>query len=234
MSSRIIRSTNLAFQKLGRFKFNPAPPSPHVPVPVSPLPPPLENNPAMHWPDAPAVDEQSELILIRANLRAAEIEKEAYEKGFAEGRKAGSAADETIAEALLSQYSASLEQLNKLRRDIFANSEREVIRLALEIGRKVVKREISIDDEIILTLVKVALNRVAGQALVTIRVNPKDYEIIEKHHSALPGAGPLNETVKLVEDPLIGRGGCVIETEGGTVDARIEEQLSQIERGLFE
>jgi len=44
----------------------------------------------------------------------------------------------------------------------------------------------------------------------------------------------LSESVKLVEDPLIARGGCIIETESGTIDARIEEQLREIERGFFD
>jgi flagellar biosynthesis/type III secretory pathway protein FliH len=68
---------------------------------------------------------------------------------------------------------------------------------------------------------------------VTIRVNPRDFQIIERHH-ATRSSSPLSEAVKLVEDPLIGRGGCVIETESGTIDARIEEQLREIEKGFFE
>ena len=169
-----------------------------------------------------------------ARLKVSEIEKEAYEKGFAEGQKAGGEVGEKMAEALLRQYAASVEALNRLRSELFATSEREVIRLALEIARKIVKREVAIDEELILALVKVALDRVADQALITVRVNPKDHAVIERHHAALPDANSLSESVKLVEDPLIGRGGCIIETESGTIDARIEEQLREIERGFFE
>jgi flagellar assembly protein FliH len=179
-------------------------------------------------------EDQAELTLIRATMRATEIEKDAFEKGFAEGRAAALQAAQAVVDSMLGKYAASLDQLNKLRREIFASSEQEVIRLALAIARKVIKREIAIDDELILTLVKVALNRIAVQTLITIRVNPKDYDFIQRHQAALPGAGPLNETMKLVEDPLIDRGGCLIETESGTIDARIEEQLREIEKGLFE
>jgi type III secretion protein L len=55
---------------------------------------------------------------------------------------------------------------------------------------------------------------------------------MERHRTA--EAGSLSESVKLVEDPLIARGGCIIETESGTIDARIEEQLREIEKGFFE
>lgn len=183
--------------------------------------------------DPSTVNQQCEQMIEDARLKVSEIEKEAYEKGFAEGQKAGSEVGEKMADALLQQYSASLNALNSLRSELFTTSEREVIRLALEIARKIVKREVAIDEELILALVKVALDRVADQALITVRVNPKDYHAIERHR-ADAGTGALSESVKLVEDPLIARGGCIVETESGTIDARIEEQLREIERGFFE
>jgi len=176
-------------------------------------------------------------MIQEAQLRVSEIEKEAYEKGFGEGQKAGMEVGESMGETLLKQYSSGLETLNRLRKELFSTSEKEVIRLSLEVARKIIKREVAIDDELILTLVKVALNRVADQTLITIRVNPRDYQSIERHRTAGIGVADnaaAGESVKLVEDPLIARGGCVIETESGTIDARVEEQLREIERGFFE
>jgi flagellar assembly protein FliH len=187
--------------------------------------------------DPSSVEAHCEQLLQEARLKVAEIEKKAYEKGFAEGQKAGIEVGERMGEALLKQYSANLVALNKLRKDLFATSEREVVRLSLEIARKIIKREVAIDEELILTLVKVALARVADQAMVTVRLNPKDYHSIERHHAAgISGSdvGTLTESIRLVEDPLIARGGCIIETESGTIDARVEEQLREIERGFFE
>ena len=184
--------------------------------------------------DPTNVQQQCERLVDEAQLKVSEIEKEAYEKGFAEGQKAGSEVGEKMAEATLQQYAASLNALNSLRSELFATSEREIIRLALEIARKIIKREVAIDEELILALVKVALARVADQALITVRVNPKDHHAIERHHAATPETAALSESVKLVEDPLIARGGCIIETESGTIDARIEEQLREIERGFFD
>jgi flagellar biosynthesis/type III secretory pathway protein FliH len=182
--------------------------------------------------DPTSVHKQCERMLEEARLKVSEIEREAFEKGFAEGQRAGSELGEKTAEGLIKQYAASLEALNRLRTELFATSEREVIRLSLEIARKIIKREVAIDEELIHALVKVALDRVADQALITVRVNPKDHHAMERHRTA--EAGSLSESVKLVEDPLIARGGCIIETESGTIDARIEEQLREIEKGFFE
>src|SRR5262245_59415026 len=137
--------------------------------------------------DPLSAQEQCEHLLQEAHLRVSEIEKEAYEKGFAEGQKAGMEVGESMGEALLKQYSSGLDALNKLRRELFSTSEKEVIRLSLEVARKIIKREVAIDEELILTLVKVALSRVADQTLITIRVNPRDYQTIERHRLAGTG-----------------------------------------------
>jgi flagellar biosynthesis/type III secretory pathway protein FliH len=256
MSSRIIRipasspdskdapsaaAPSEELPRIERFRFRPAGYTADSQAPVV-AEEPQQTNPSLMAAsslaslDPGSVQEQCERLLQETRLKVSQIEKEAYEKGFAEGRKAGSEVGEKMGEALLNQYSAGLDALNKVRKELFAAAEREVIRLSLEIARKIIKREVAIDDELILTLVKVALARVADHAVITVRVNPKDYHSIERHRAA-GGNGSdaaLSESVKLVEDPLIARGGCIIETESGTIDARVEEQLREIEKGFFE
>ena len=139
-----------------------------------------------------------------------------------------------MVEAVLKQYASTLDELKALRRNILSSSEREVVKLALEVGKKVVKREVTIDEELILALVKVTLARLADQSVMTVRVNPKDYQSILQHRSSSAHRESLHEGIRLLEDPLITRGGCLIETESGIVDARVEEQFREIEKGFFE
>jgi len=164
----------------------------------------------------------------------AQLEKNAYEHGFREGQRSVNVTGEKALASTLEKFSKSLEELKSLRRSILSTSEREVIRLALEIARKVVKREIAVDEEIIVTLVRVALKRVSDQTLITVRLNPVDLSVVKRHQSLGNTADVLNEGIRLAEDPLISRGGCVIETESGLVDARVEEQFREIERGFLD
>ncbi len=164
----------------------------------------------------------------------AQLEKNAYEQGFREGQKSINESGEKAAATMLEQFSKSLEELRSLRRGILSTSEHEVIRLALEIARKVVKREITVDEEIILTLVRVALKRVSDQTLFTVRLNPKDYSVVKRHQAMGNAADVLSDGIRLAEDPLISRGGCLIETESGLVDARVEEQFREIEKGFLD
>jgi flagellar assembly protein FliH len=240
MSSRILRPNQSDTKKIGSFTLayasksdvviasHDAPPLPHRPVD----PPPESVEVAQV--KLTQAEQEAESIVRQAQDNAAQIEKEAYERGFGEGEKAGKEIGEKMAESLLKQYTARLVELNELRKQIFINSEREVVRLSLEIAKKVIKREISIDEEVILTLVKVTLNRLSDQAAVTIRLNPKDYHTMLDQQASKTPLGRGNEGIKLIEDPLISRGGCVIETESGIIDGRIEEQLREIERGFLQ
>ncbi len=241
MSSKIIRGGNSELKQISVYQLGYANRSEVVvPTHEAPTPPPrlAESAPSPDLSErlnAQLAQAHSEAgkIIQAAQDQAAAIEKEAYERGFSEGEKAGRETGEKMAEAILKQYSGRLDELAQLRKNILSGSEREVVRLALEISRKVVKREITIDDELILTMVKIALNRLAEQTAVTIRLNPKDYHVMMERQSSNPLLGAGNEAIKLIEDPVISRGGALIETESGIIDARIEEQFREIERGFF-
>jgi len=227
MSSRVIRSGTSTPEVAVPLKFDSVRSGPYsTPIPqcVTVIEAPSEDRSA---------DSSGETLQNSTHV-IAQLEKNAWEQGFREGQKSVSETGEKSASSMLEQFSKSLEELRSLRRGVLSTSEREVIRLALEVARKIVKREITIDEEIILTLVRVALKRVSDQTLFTVRLNPKDCSIVKRHQSMGNAADILNDGIRLAEDPLISRGGCVIETESGLVDARVEEQFREIEKGFLD
>ena len=246
MSSKIIRADNQQLARVSRFDFGVlamASASAAVPVtaPLVEAHPPADAAASSEQPGRQTTaaelghaNDEIELMLRQARMKASEIEKEAYEKGFSEGERAGRETGEKMVEAVLKQYTQTLEELKGLRHNLLTGSEREVVRLSLEVAKKVVKREVCVDEELILALVKVALSRLADQSLMTVRVNPKDCQSI-LHFRVSPGhRDSWHDGIKLVEDPLITRGGCLIETDSGVIDARVEEQFREIEKGFFE
>jgi flagellar biosynthesis/type III secretory pathway protein FliH len=243
MSSKIIRLENAEQKEISTFQLGHAnrcevvvpTHDPPPPLPTRPSePPPVSDLPEKSNAQLEQTRSEAEKIIQAAQAQATAIEKEAYERGFGEGEKAGRETGEKMAEAILKQYAARLEELTQLRKSILSGSEHEVVRLALEIAKKVVKREVNIDNELILTMVKVALNRLAEQTAATIRVNPQDYRLMTDRQSAHSARGSANDGIKLIEDPMISRGGALIETESGIIDARIEEQFREIQRGFFD
>lgn len=106
-----------------------------------------------------------------------------------------------------------------------------MIRLVLEIAKKIVHREVSVDREIVMTLVRIALKRIGSDTAATIHLHQDDFNTLDaRKHEFLTGE---NGIINLVVDRSISRGGCLIETKLGQVDARIGEQFKEIEHGFF-
>jgi len=167
-------------------------------------------------------------------IDVAQIEKSAYENGFRQGEKAGMEIAEKKVAVLMRAYSEAILALGKQRSALYTQVERQVVKLALEAAKKIVHREIHADREIVHTLVKVALSHVAEKSAVTVRLHPTDYNFILDHRSELTGDAEGGRDVELLSDKSIQRGGCLVETECGNIDARIEEEFKELERGFFE
>ena len=115
-----------------------------------------------------------------------------------------------------------------------ARQQRDIARLAVAVAGKVIHRSVEEDPEIVLAIARAAISRTEGTRSVVLRVSPKDMELVLLAHDELVKSSPDLRNLKVVEDPRIERGGCVVEMEVGHVDARIDEQLSEIERAFVE
>ncbi len=164
----------------------------------------------------------------------AAIEKTAYESGFRQGEKTGMEMAEKKIESLMSRYADAVLEIGKVKAGLYSQVEREVVKLAVEIAKKIVCREIQADPDIIQALVRVALGHVAEKSAVTVHLHPTDYNFVLEHRSELSPGGESGCEVVLLADKSIERGGCLVETECGEIDARIEERFREVERGFFE
>jgi flagellar assembly protein FliH len=170
---------------------------------------------------------QAEQIIADAQARAAEIERAACEKGLAQARAQIEGELSAGVEDLRAQMAATIERIAGLEAEIFTQAEKNLVHLALEIAKKIVRREVHVDQEIVLTLARVTLARLAQHVVARIHLHPEDYKFIAAR------ADQLGNSVKLIEDAAIERGGCFIHTEIGDFDARLEHQFAEIERGLL-
>lgn len=128
-----------------------------------------------------------------------------------------------------SQFQETLAELASLRTALAARSERELVRLAIEISKKIVHREVTTDKEVVVTLARMALSRLQNRTVARVHLHPDDFDHVNAHLERLEG----KHSIELVNDPSVQTGGCLIETELGDVDARIEQQFSEIERALL-
>lgn len=177
-----------------------------------------------------AAQAEAERLLTEAQTRIPQIEQEAYEKGLAQARAKIGEEIAAAASDLREQLAHTLTELEPLYALIASRAERDLVKLALGIARKVVQREVTTDSDIVLSLARVALERLHPRAVATVLLHPDDFEYVKAHRQAMSS----NSAVEIVADTAVGRGGCVIQSEHGDIDARIEQQFASIERGFFE
>lgn len=127
------------------------------------------------------------------------------------------------------EHIALLEkEIAKVRGDL----EKLLIPVALKAAKKIVGREIELSETAIVDIVANILKSVSQHKKVTIYVNKRDLEPLEQGRSRLKEIFESLEVLSLRERADIARGGCVIETEGGIINAQLENQWSALERAF--
>lgn len=179
---------------------------------------------------------QAEIASLRA--RIAQLEQEAQQQeqreqqAFAAGYRKGESDGQEQAAARLNpvieQFARTVAELSQMRRRLRREAEQDVVKLALAIGRRIVHREMSIDPEAILGVVKAALAKLEGREVDRVRVSPEDAEIVRRHLDQLGRPG----RIEVIADNRLGRGSAIFETARGNLDVSVETQLEEIQRGL--
>jgi flagellar assembly protein FliH len=160
----------------------------------------------------------------QAEARVEAAAREAYQRGYADGEAAARAALEPV----LGRLAQSLEQLSTLGHRLRRQAEADLVHLALAIARRVLRRELSADPEAVAGIVRAALDRLQGQEVQRVRVHPALEEALKR---ALRQVGaPASLTV--IADRGCQPGDVILETAHGDLDASVETQLQEIERGL--
>lgn len=166
--------------------------------------------------EAEKIRGEAESVMADAKKRR----EEELRRGYAEGESKG-----------LAKVTEKLLELERLRERFYEGVELEVIKLSMAIAEKVIGKLAAENQELIKVVVRQALEKVLGDRIV-IRLSPED-------HKALIAEGcdfrdSLDRTKRLVfrEDESISRGGCIVESEVGTIDAQLELQLDAIRKAL--
>lgn len=171
----------------------------------------------------------------------AQKEADAVRRGAEEeGRRQGLEAVQQMVDKRLGEQLATLgPALEKVVRDIqdarhawLTYWEKSAVHLSAEIAKRLIRRELSRQPEITLSLVREALEMVAGGSHLRIHLHPKDHETLSPAvESLVKELGGLGDA-EVVADPEVTAGGCRVETAFGAIDQQFESQLARIEEEL--
>jgi flagellar assembly protein FliH len=154
--------------------------------------------------------------------------RQAYQSGFQEGKTAGKAEADTAVEAELKRLAQLIAGVADVRTRMLRQAESDVVKLSIEIARRILRRELTIDPSAIEGLIKVALEKLEGQEIYRLRVHPDHEKIVRE---CIERQGNIGQ-IEIVGDPTQQRGDALFEIGRGTLDASIDTQLREIEQGL--
>jgi len=171
-------------------------------------------------------------IISKAKVEAEEIKKKAHEEGFKIGIEDGFKEGKREIELLTSRIQEITSYIVNKRNEIIQKSEREVVELALEVIKKILKEITQNERDIVIRQIKYALSKLAGETKFIIKVNPADLEITASHKEEFIKLIEKNGDVKIFEDSFVEPGGCIVETDTTTIDLKIFSQLQEIEEKI--
>lgn len=161
----------------------------------------------------------------------AATEQVAYERGRQEGEKALSEQLMRQRGELIELQNGVLKSLNESVNKVANECEGAMVALALEIAGKLVA-DMPISSEMVEGAVREALASVEQNSKLTVLLNPMDYELLQTANAPVLLTDIGGEKMKFQSSPQVTRGGCMVNTNFGVVDARRETKLDALKQSL--
>ncbi|NWF51685.1 MAG: hypothetical protein HXY47_01210 [Nitrospirae bacterium] len=170
------------------------------------------------------IDVENKLYM---NQKLEALEREAYEKGFMAGEKAGFSVGEQKAIVLIEKIGALLKEVVSLKEQILKELEPEILELALSIARKIITKELSTNPDEIVEITKEALKKLTRSGQIVIKINPSLYDIFMKNKQEIL---EIHQDILFDTDPTVSHSIIISPKEEIVTD--IDEQLKNLIRDI--
>ncbi len=171
------------------------------------------------------IQQQQSAELERAKqAELAQCRKDAFQDGVKQGH------EEALNEIKKAndRLAHTLRDLIALKRRLRNEAESDVVKLSLAIAKRILHRELNADPDSIQGVVYAGLQKLQNREITKVRICPSAFNSVR---AALEKAG-VTPAVSIVPDPKLRNGDMIFETSLGELDASIETQLQEIERGF--
>lgn len=162
------------------------------------------------------------------------IRKQFSEEGYEQGYADGMAEAQKEAEEQLIQTRKIVDAAYIAKEQIISEAEPFLVRLSLDVAEKVIGRQIELDNTVIVDMVQRALERCHEMGLITILVKPEYFPLVQEARDELKQLVNEEMELKVLPDRTLASDGCVIRSQRGSIDARVDVQLNEIRQVLLE
>ena len=168
--------------------------------------------------------------IVELERQAEQRARESYQTGVREGeaQQKSQAAAELLRQ--LETWAGKVAELVDTRAQMLRQAESDVLHLSVEIARRILHRELTVDPAALESLVSVALRKLEFQEVHRVRVYPEFEPAMRTALQRFGGGSPI----EVVSDQSLERGGIVFEISRGNLDVSVDTQLKEIERGLID
>jgi len=180
--------------------------------------------------------EEADLIRSQAETEAMELKASNQKKGYEEGLKKAEEDIEADRLAAFQQSQELLEEARQLKIQMMRSSESDMMRLIMAIAKKVIASELTTNPYFIVNVLREAIDFLDHPDNITVYVNPQDLERILTitQSDSFFDIGSSDVNLDFRADNRISPGGCSLDSQGGSVDTRLETRISGVEQALRE
>ena len=173
-------------------------------------------------------------IVAEAQTQHDKIVSEARNEGFEQGSQEGFEKGSAEVERLIERMHKILEAVMQRREEILQDTESQIVELVILMARKVIKILSENQKNVIMANTVAALRKVKTRGTVTLRVNIEDVKLTTAHADEFIQHVENVQGITVQEDSSVEKGGCIVETDFGAIDARISSQLTELENKILE
>ncbi len=188
--------------------------------------------------DAAAIIEKAKAeaaqIVAEAQAQHDKLVSDARSEGFEQGSAEGYEKGKAEVERLIERMHKVLEAVMQRREEILQDTESQIVELVILMARKVIKILSENQKNVIMANTVAALRKVKTRGNVTLRVNIEDVKLTTAHADEFIQHVENVQGITVQEDSSVEKGGCIVETDFGAIDARISSQLTELENKILE
>ena len=164
-------------------------------------------------------------LISRAQEEANAIKESAAKEGFEYGIE--------ISKEELKKLNLAITELLQTKEKAIGQAAPDIAFLAVKVAEKVIKKQLEIDDTIVLNIVSEVIKSLGkGETNILIRTNPSDAALIQQNIPDLYPYGDSNTKITVIKDEKVDWGSCIVETKSGIIDARFSTQLQILQKAL--
>lgn len=159
--------------------------------------------------------------------------QQAFQNGYAQGQAAGLRQGMIEAQRIQAQLNSVITELVNYKHTIYEQSKAQLLELAFAVADKITSARAATEQQAVIESINRCIAEILDKTRIRVKVNPTQYEYVKSALAELTRANESISVATVEADTRVSIGGCIIETDSGSADARIESEMQALKEKLL-